>query len=785
MCNITDLIYKKRLYFDGGMGTMLQRLGLKPDQTPEEWNITNPEAIADIYRQYISAGANIITTNTFGANCLKSDNYEKFIKAGVKCAREAVKGQDETFVAFDVGPLGVFLEPIGELKFDDAVEIFAKSIRVAVSEGVDVIHIETMTDSYETKAAVIAAKEVCDLPIFVTNVYDERGTTLTGASPEAMVAMLEGLGVSALGINCSLGPDKMIPLIERIYRATSLPIIANPNAGLPVLDNGFTSYSLNAERFAEYATILARSGANILGGCCGTDPEYIRQTVLKTKSIPINVVEKRNITCVSSYVHAVSIGDKPIIIGERINPTGKPKMKKCLLDSNTNYIVNMAIDQEQRGAHILDVNVGLAGIDEEEMMDRAVSSIQSVCTLPLQLDSNDPKVLERAMRHYNGKPMINSVNGDDESMEKIFPLVKKYGGVVVALTLDKNGIPTTAQGRVDIANRIVEKAKTYGLSVNDLVFDPLTLTVATDPKNAEITLDAVKMLSSMGFNTVLGLSNVSFGMPDRDKINTAFFARALSCGLTCAMMNPSSVPMMSVYHSYDDIVGGSIAIDEIEVDSHTFNLQPSASSDSMSLSDAIVKGLPDIAAEITKKELDGNFPFEIINNDIIPALNIVGIAFDKNEIYLPQLLMSADASSRAFAVLKESAKFSKESGKKIIIATVKGDIHDIGKNIVKLLLESYGFDVIDLGKNVDANTVLEAVKYHKCNIVALSALMTTTLPAMEETVRLLHSYSQDVEVMVGGAVLTQDYADKIGADAYGKDAMAAVSYANKFYTDVN
>ncbi len=783
MSKLIDLISKKRLYFDGGMGTMLQKRGLTSGEAPEVWNVTHPQIITDIHRQYIDAGANIITTNTFGANSYKRDDYNELIKAGIKCAKSAARDSNEVFVAYDIGPLGVFLEPIGNMPFEDAVEIFAKGIKVAAAEGVDLILIETMTDSYETKAAVVAAKENCDLPIFVTNVYDERGTTLTGASPEAMVAMLEGLGVSALGINCSLGPDKMIPLIERIYKASSLPVIANPNAGLPTVDNGNTTYSLEAEAFADYSVLLAKSGANILGGCCGTEPEYIYRTVSKTKAIPLNKIENRNITCVSSFTHSVLIGEKPLLIGERINPTGKPRMKKSLVESNMDYIVNMAIEQEERGAHILDVNVGLPGINEPLMMEKSVFAIQSVCSLPLQLDTSDPVTLERAMRCYNGKPLINSVNGDQESMDAVFPLVKKYGGVVVALTLDKNGIPNTAEERVLIAKRIIAKAQEYGISEHDLIFDPLTLTVATDPNNAQITLDAVKMLNELGLNTVLGVSNVSFGMPDRDSINASFFAKAIQSGLKCAIMNPMSDSMMRVYNSYDDILSGKMSIEDI---CFVNDISDRASEhDSTNLSDAIIKGLIDAALRITADSLTKYSAFDLIEREIIPALNIVGEKFDKNEIYLPQLLKSAEASSKVFSLIKENAKFSTENGKKIIIATVLGDIHDIGKNIVKLMLESYGFDVIDLGKNVAPERILDAVIRYDCKLVALSALMTTTLPAMQETVKLLHERSPETKVMVGGAVLTQEYADDIGADAYGKDAMAAVQFAQKFYTDVN
>ena len=782
MNNISQLIKEKRIYFDGGMGTMLQKRGLKPGESPELWNILHPDIIEDIHRQYLDAGANIITTNSFGINSLKYDNYEELIKAAISCAKKSIIGYENSFVAFDIGPLGKFLEPIGDLPFEDAIEEFAKNVRVADKCGVDLIIIETMTDSYETKAAVLAAKENSNLPIFVTNVYDETEKTLTGSNPEAMIAMLEGLGVSALGINCSLGPDKMVSLVEKYNRYSSLPIIANPNAGLPNVVNEKTIYSMGAEEFSDYAVLLAKAGANILGGCCGTEPDYIRETIKKTKTIPLNKTESKDFTVVSSYTHAVFIGDNPILIGERINPTGKPKLKQALYNDDINYLVKIGLEQADKGVHILDVNVGLPDIDECKFMCETVVSLQSVCDTPLQLDSNNPKVLEKSMRIYNGKALINSVNGDDESINSIFPLVKKYGASVIALTLDNNGIPETAEGRVAIALRIIEKAKEYGIDKKDIIFDPLAMAISSDKNSAQTTLKAVEMLSSMGFKTSLGISNISFGLPNRAIINSTFLSIALSKGLKCAIVNPLSKEMMDVYYSYcalnnyDDSFKNFINYSTNSMISNTTN-----SLINYSLSELIQKGLISQIAVKTKELLNVTSPLDLINQDIIPALALVGQEFENGKIFLPQLLNSAEASSQAFSIIKEKMPQGITNGNSVILATVKGDIHDIGKNIVKLMLESYGFIVYDLGKNVPPEKVLDAVKKYNCKVVALSALMTTTLDAMKDTINLIKNFDNSINIMVGGAVLNKEYADNIGADAYASDAMGAVRVVQNFY----
>ena len=783
MSRICELIKEKRVYFDGGMGTMLQKHGLKPGELPELWNLEHPDVIERIHRQYLEAGANIITTNTFGVNCIKHSNYEELIVAGISCVKRAKYGYKDAFIALDIGPLGSFLEPIGDISFDDAVEIFAKNIRVAKDCGVDLIVIETMTDSYETKAAVIAAKENCDLPIFVTNVYDEKGKMLTGSDPEAMIAMLEGLGVEALGINCSLGPDKMLPLIEIFRNNSSLPIIANPNAGLPSVADGKTIYSMDAESFSDYSILLAQAGVNILGGCCGTEPEYIRQTVDKTKNIPLNNIESKNITVVSSYTHVVKFAKDPILIGERINPTGKPRFKEALCNRDINYLVKIGLDQADRGVHILDVNVGLPDVDESKLMCNTVSSLQAVCNLPLQLDSNNPHVLEKAMRIYNGKPLINSVNGDVDSMDNIFPHVKKYGGVVIALTLDRNGIPITAEKRVEIALKIIEYAKKYGIDKKDIIIDPLAMTISSNPESANITLKTVELLTQMGLKTSLGISNISFGLPNRSIINAAFLTMALNCGLSCAIINPLSKELMDSYYSYRALSNIDKSCKDIIQYSVSSQINGSENriNDDYSLKDLIQRGINNQTDKKVLQLLEENSPLDIIDKAIIPALNVVGEEFEKGKIYLPQLLNSAEIASNIFSILKDKMPQNNENGNKIIIATVKGDIHDIGKNIVKLLLESYGFTVFDLGKNVPPEEIVDAAKRYDCKLVALSALMTTTLDAMKETINQLKNYDDSIKVIVGGAVLTEKYAKSMGADAYGADAISAVRYAQDFY----
>jgi len=783
MKDILKLIKEKRIFFDGGTGTYLQERGLKPGEKPEFWSLEKPEVIQELHRAYFEAGANVATTNTFGANRDKFENYREIISASIDCAKKAAGEHEDRFVAFDMGPTGRMLKPFGDMDFEYCVELFAENVKVAAECGADLIIIETMNDCLETKAAVLAAKENSSLPIFVTNVYDGTGKLMTGADPKAMIAMLEGLGVDALGMNCSYGPDKMLDIIEEFQKYSSLPVIVNPNAGLPVVKDGKTVYTLTPEEFAESMVKLAKGGATVLGGCCGTTPEYIGAMINAVKEIEYTYPTKKNITLVSSYTHAVEIGHKPVLIGERINPTGKKKLKEAIKEGDMDYILSEGIRQQDKGVHILDVNVGVPGIDEPDVMQATVNALQAVVDLPLQIDSSNALALERAMRTYAGKPMVNSVNGKQESMDEVFPLIKKYGGVLVALSLDENGIPNTARGRVDIAQKIIAEASKYGIDKKDIVADPLALTVSSDNQSALVTLEAIEILEKQGINTVLGVSNISFGLPQREIINSAFFACALRSGLKCAIMNPFSDGMMNSYFAHMVLSGKDEACaDYIAYASKKEETPMQSANAPASLKDAVLKGLKDAAVDACKVELETKAPLDIINEMIVPALNEIGTSFEQGKAYLPQLLMSAESAGAAFEVLKaRMEKSDSVPGKKVIIATVKGDIHDIGKNIVKVVMESYGFDVTDLGKDVSPEKVVKAAIEHKCTLVGLSALMTTTVPAMEETVKLVKANMPDTKVMVGGAVLTEEYAAKIGADYYAKDAMDAVRIGQKHF----
>ena len=790
---ITERIKKERLISDGGFGTMLQAAGMRAGECSEEWNISHPDVISNIHKQYIDAGSDIITLNTFGVNTLKysEDTCEKMIRAAYENAKRAVvESGKEIYIALDIGPLGRLLAPYGDLSFEDAVEAFAHTIKVGDSLGVDFILIETMNDTYETKAAVVAAKENSSLPIFVTNVFDSTKKQMTGGDIGATVTLLEGLGVSALGMNCSLGPVQMNEMIDELTSYSSTPIIIQPNAGLPIERDGKTTFDIDSDGFAKEVKKMAEKGVAILGGCCGTTPEYIRKIKEITKDIPYSYIEKKSRTLVSSYTHAVEIGDFPILIGERINPTGKPKIKDALRSGDMSYILSEAIGQEERGAHILDVNVGLPAINEKEMLSRATFEIQSVTNLPLQIDTVNADAMASAMRIYNGKPLINSVNGNYESMDRIFPLVKKYGGVVIALTMDESGIPETAQGRLEIARRIVKRAEEYGIDRKDIVADPLALTVSSDKDSAKITLEAIRLIESeLCIHTSLGISNISFGLPNRDMITAAFYTMALDAGLDAAIMNPYSDEVMKAYYTYRALTGRDVGFAEyidfatkVQSVSATAVAHSGVSLEGKSrLESAIIKGLKADAISATNEMMAQENPMDVINSHIIPALNFVGRGYEEKKIYLPGLLMSADASCAAFEIIKSAMPKGSEVGDKIVIATVKGDIHDIGKNIVRVLLENFGFEVIDLGRDVSSEKVVETVLESGAKFVALSALMTTTLPAMEETVKLLREKCPDVKIMVGGAVLNKEYADAIGADIYAPDAMAAVRAAQSVF----
>ena len=794
--NIKEYLKDNFIYLDGGMGTLLQKEGLLPGELPERWNISHPDIITKIHRSYYDAGSNVVNTNTFGANLLKfsPEELDEIVRAAVanaKRAREESDAKGEKWIALDIGPSGRMLAPYGDFDFEDAVSLFAETVKLGVKYGVDLIFIETMNDSYETKAALLAAKENCDLPVFVSNAYGEDGKLMTGASPSAMVAMLEGMRADAIGINCSLGPKALMKVAEEYLENSSLPVILKPNAGLPKVSGGETVYDVLSEEFSEDVAALMEKGIRIAGGCCGTTPEYISALVKKASNLsPLEII-KKNITCVSSYTHAVEFKDSPILIGERINPTGKKRFKEALKNGDMDYILNEGISQQEKGVHIIDVNVGLPEIDEAKMLTDAVCRLQAVINLPLQIDTADASAMEGALRRYNGKAMINSVNGKKESMDAVFPLAAKYGGLIVALTLDENGIPKTAEERYAVAKKILIEAKKYGIDKKDIIFDPLTLTVSAEPDAARETLSAVSMIKhKMGVHTSLGVSNVSFGLPHRDAVNSIFFANAMASGLSAAIMNPYSVEMMKAYYafralnSFDENFSEYIAFCEMLTEtvavSEVKKESVSPTDQGSSLQKAVIKGLCEQAAAITRERLENTKPLTIVQEEIIPALNIVGTGFENKKVYLPQLLMSAEAAKAAFEEIKKAMSSSNASDKcPIVIATVKGDVHDIGKNIVKLLLENYGFRVYDLGKDVSPETIVEKASEVNAPIIGLSALMTTTVPAMEETIKLARKELPDCKIIVGGAVLTQEYSDAIGADKYAKDAMEAVRYAEE------
>lgn len=752
-------------------------LNLRAGELPEKLNITEPERVFAVHKGYADAGCEFITANTFGANSLKYDNVDELVKAGVALAKKAGKK-----VALDIGPTGKLLKPMGDLDFERAVELFAEVVN-AGKDDADVVIIETMSDTYELKAAILACKENCSLPILVSMIFDEKGRLLCGSDVKCAAALVEGLGADVIGLNCGLGPKQMIPLVKELRECTSLPIIVMPNAGLPESVDGKTVYNVSPDEFANNMLEIANIGVSYLGGCCGTTPEHISAMIELCSDVPDSIPEKKNDTIVTSYSTSVSLGAKPVIIGERINPTGKKLFKEALRNNDVDYVIKEGLVQLEKGAHILDVNVGLPEIDEVKWLSDAVFRLQSVLPLPLQLDSSDPIALEKAMRIYNGKPMVNSVNGKEASMREIFPLVKKYGGAVVCLCLDENGIPDTAQGRIKIAEKIINTAKEYGIDKKDLVVDALVMTISTDKNNAKNTLEAVNYIrNELGINTVLGVSNISFGLPKRDAINTAFFTLALENGLSAGIINPLSEPMMNAYYSFNALRGYDDNCSEY-IESVTQSSAVVQKSSEIDLKTAIIKGLKDDAGSCAKELLKDRQALDVINEYIIPALDIVGDGFENNKIFLPQLLMSADCAKAAFDVIKEHLTLAGEQSKgenKIIIATVEGDIHDIGKNIVKVLLSNYGFDVIDLGKDVKCEKVLEQTIEQNCKLVALSALMTTTVPNMEKTIKLIHD-NTDAKVLVGGAVLTKSYAKMISADFYAKDAMESVRIAKTFF----
>ena len=795
--NVMECVKKGLFYLDGGTGTSLKAMCIAPGEFPELWNIKHPQRIIELGRSYFEAGSHAIVTNTFGANSLKFDGKEgrpalvEIVQAAVRCAKEARDtakgGQENRFVGLDIGPLGRMLEPLGDLPFESAVDLFAEIVQAGTAVRADFILIETMNDAYETKAAVLAAKEHSNLPVFVSCVYDETAKLMTGAQPEAMTALLEGLRADVIGINCSLGPDQMLKIMPRLAACTSLPLLVKPNAGMPHTQNGQTVYDVDADHFAAVMEQMVRQGARVIGGCCGTDADFIRKMVAATKGVEPVPLSRKGRSVVSSYGQTVEFGAGPVLIGERINPTGKKKCKEALRAHDISYVLREAIAQQDKGAQVLDVNVGLPEIDEAAMLTECVRELQAVTSLPLQLDTANPEAMERAMRIYNGKPMINSVSGKQESMDAVFPLVQKYGGLVVCLTLDESGIPDSAQGRLKVAQRILEEAASYGIGPEDLIFDPLAMTISSDNQAAQVTLDTIGLLKErLGVRCLLGVSNVSFGLPNREFITAAFFTLALSRGLDAAILNPFSAEMQKAYHCFLALSGQDPNCQRYigfaqNLVSQISDASPAKSpvTEAEGLQSAIVRGLREAAALLAAKELEKADGLAVINEQIIPALDTVGRGFEEKTVFLPQLLMSAEAAKAAFDEVRKTMPASSDKGSAVILATVKGDIHDIGKNIVKVLLENYGYPVVDLGRDVPPEKILQAALEKDIRLVGLSALMTTTVPAMEQTARLLREKKPDCKVVVGGAVLTQEYADMIGADYYAKNAMETVRYAER------
>ena len=769
--NFRTFMKDRIVVLDGAMGTMLQSAGLR--EPPETYVLSNPEVVAAIHRAYFEAGSNVVCADTFGANPLRYPDFDTLIQAAIRLAKEAVQGREDRFVALDIGPLGRLLEPFGDLGFEEAVAVFAQVVRCGAEAGADLVMIETMNDSYETKAALLAAKENCDLPVLVSNAYGEDGKLLTGATPQAMVAMLEGMGVDAIGANCSFGPAQLAGVVDELLAASSVPVLLKPNAGLPTPQG----YDVDQEEFVRLVCAACQKGVRLVGGCCGTTPAYIAG--LAEALPPCKPLVCKEHTVVSSYTHALYF-DRPVLIGERLNPTGKKRLQAALADKDWDYVCDEALRQQEAGADALDVNVAVPLLDEAATMDGVLSALMSVVDLPLQIDSASPAVLEKALRRYNGKALVNSVSGKESIMHAVFPSVARYGGVVVALTLDENGIPATAEERVAIAQKIVRTAASYGIGVKDLLFDPLCLTVSADSRAATVTLDTIAALHALGYKTVVGLSNISYGLPVRDAVNGTFLAMALSRGLSAAIVNPFSSTVRNTYYAYMALAG----LDKgcVQYVAHVTPDAAPAPTVDMDLRSAVIGGFKERASQLAKQQVVTRAPLDVINNDIIPALDEIGRRYEEKRAFLPQLLLCAEAAKSAFEAVKVEGDAPTKCT--FVLATVHGDIHDIGKNIVGLMLSNYGFRVVDLGKDVAPQAVVDAVLRYQAPLVGLSSLMTTTLPAMENTVRLLKEQTT-AKVMVGGAVLTPQFAEAMGADCYAKDAMETVRYAERVYAQLS
>ena len=771
---------------DGAMGTMLQAAGLPVGELPELWNLTHPEEVAAIQRKYVEAGSHVIYTNTFGANRHKvagsGHSPAELIAGGIRVARAAAAGTG-TKVALDIGPIGQLLEPLGTLSFDEAYDIYREMVVAGAEAGADLVIFETMSDLYEVKAAVLAAKENTDLPVWVTMTFEATGRTFVGVTVPAMALTLTGLGVDALGFNCSLGPKELLPMVEELCHWTHLPVILKPNAGLP--DPATGEYTITPEEFAAEVEPALKLGVGIFGGCCGTRPDFIRalEAELGGKRPLERPGPDRHGVCSATNVAQLN-GVR--VIGERINPTGTKRFQQALRDHDLSYILEKGMEQQDAGAEILDVNVGLPGIDETDMMTQVVKSLQSVVDLPLQIDSSDPAAIEAGLRAVNGKPIVNSVNGNQEVLENILPLCKKYGAAVVGLCMDHNGIPQTAEGRIEIAERILNAALSYGIPKEDIYIDCLTLTVSAQQEQAIETLKAVRYVTEvLGLHTVLGVSNISFGLPAREHITVSFLTQAMYAGLDLPIVNPNQAAIM-------DAVAAFRVLSRQDRDSEAYiqrfaNAQSAApaaaaSTGSMTIETAVARGLKEETRALTEKALETMTELDVVNGMLIPALDLVGDRYEKQEIFLPQLINAANAACEGFEVIKtriaQTGQGSVSKGK-IVIATVQGDIHDIGKNIVKVVLENYGYTVIDLGRDVPVEKVVEAVIREDVKRVGLSALMTTTVVSMAETIAAIRESGHDCKIWVGGAVLTPEYAREIGADFYAKDAKQSVDIARQ------
>ena len=783
---MTDILNKDTfLILDGGMGTMLQAMGLPLGGIPELWNLEAPEKITAIHKQYVDAGSDVVYTNTFGCNRLKMARTGKSVQELIAAAVRNARNSGAKYVALDIGPIGHMLEPTGTLKFEEAYDIFREQIEAGADA--DLIVFETMSDLLEVRAGLLAAREHGGgRPVFVTMSFEESGRTFTGCSISAMALTLEGLGADAIGVNCSLGPEELVPIVEELCRWTTLPVIVKPNAGLP--DPVTNTYNFTPEKFAACIRPFAEMGAVVFGGCCGTTPAHIRAaaSLLKTLAPVERHPQIPPAVCTANQTVTIT---EPRIIGERINPTGKKRFKQALMEHDIDYILNQAIQQIDAGADILDVNVGLPEIDETEMMVSAVKAIQGITDTPLQLDTTDPAALEAGLRIYNGKPIVNSVNGEEESLQTVLPLVKKYGACVVGLTLDKGGIPKTAEGRFRIAKRILDRALSLGIRREDVFIDCLTLTASAEQEGVMETLHAVERVKKeLGLRTVLGVSNISFGLPSRELVTRNFLTMALYAGLDLPIINPNVESMTAAVRTYKLLANfDHNAVDFIAHYGGEQAAAPApkpASGGTMELGAAIGAGLKSEAGTLTKAMLETTEPMVIVNEHLIPALDKAGAEFEKGKIFLPQLISAASAAQAAFEAIKAylSANSTETVNRgTIVLATVKGDIHDIGKNIVKILLENYGYQVIDLGKDVPYEAVVEAAEKYHAPLVGLSALMTTTLPSMEGTIKLLNERCPWCRTVVGGAVLTPDYAEAIGADFYAKDAKETVDIAKKVF----